>query len=225
LSVPDLIAYLYRIMTPKLLIFDLDGTLIDSRADLATAVNRMRAHYILAPLSLNTITAFVGDGTRALVTRALAGTDVPVEDALRVMAPLYRAHLVDETLLYPGAFDGLHRLRAAGHSLAIATNKPVDACETILTHFGIRPLFREVLGGGSTPNLKPHPEMIERIMADTGFSAEATWVIGDNYTDLECARHAGASSVFCAFGFGDRRQEEPTVTVQTFADLACLFVD
>lgn len=212
-------------MAPRLLIFDLDGTLIDSRADLATAVNLMRAHFQLPPLPLDTVTSFVGDGVRALVTRALAGTDTPVEDGMCVMAPLYRAHIADETILYPGTFDGLHQLRQAGHSLAIATNKPVDACETLLTHFRIRPLFSKVLGGGSTPHLKPHPEMIETIITSTGFHADTTWVIGDNYTDLECARRAGASSVFCAFGFGDRRQEEPTVTVQTFRDLECLFID
>jgi phosphoglycolate phosphatase len=225
LSAPDPIAYLYRTMTPKLLIFDLDGTLIDSRADLATAVNLMRARYDLPPLPLDTVTAFIGNGVRMLVTRALGGTNVPVEDGMQIIAPLYRQHMLDATVLYPGTLDGLHRLQKAGHTLAVATNKPVDACETILAHFGIRPLFREVLGGGSIPNLKPHPEMIEYIMAATGLRPEVTWVIGDNYTDLECARRAGASSVFCAFGFGDRRQEEPTVTVQMFRDLECLFVD
>lgn len=219
------ITYLDDIMTLKLLIFDLDGTLIDSRADLATAVNLMRAHYHLGPLPLDTITAFVGNGVGMLVSRALTGTDIPAEEAMRIMKPLYRAHMLDETVLYPGVVEGLHQLREAGHTLAIATNKPVDACETILAHFHIRPFFRQVFGGGSTPNLKPHPEMIDKIMAATGFQSEATWVIGDNYTDLECARRAGASSVFCAFGFGVRHQEEPTVTVQSFTDLACLFAD
>jgi phosphoglycolate phosphatase len=212
-------------MTPKLLIFDLDGTLIDSRADLATAVNLMRAHYHLGPLPLDTVTTFVGNGVGMLVTRALAGTDVPVEEAMRIMKPLYRAHMLDETVLYPGTFEGLQRLHKAGHTLAIATNKPVDACETILAHFRIRPLFRVVMGGGSTPNLKPHPEMIDKIMADTGFQPAATWVIGDNYTDLECARRAGASSVFCTFGFGVRHEEKPDVTVPTFDALTRLFTE
>jgi len=210
-------------MTPQLLIFDLDGTLIDSRADLATAVNLMRRHFTLPPLPLDTITAFVGNGVRALVTRALQGTGVDVDEAMRVQGPLYRAHLVDETVLYPGVFDILHRLHQAGHRLAIATNKPVDACEVILTHFRIRPLFDKVLGGGSTPNLKPHPGAVETIMAGTGFGAADTWMIGDNDTDLECARRAGARSVFCAFGIGDRRAETPTVTIQTFDELAGLF--
>ena len=211
-------------MRPRLLIFDLDGTLIDSRADLATAVNLMRRHYELPPLPLETVVAFVGNGVRTLVTRALQGTAVNVDDALRIQGPLYRAHLVDETVLYPGVFEVLHSLHKAGHTLAVATNKPVDACETILTHFGIRPLFAWVLGGGSTTNLKPHPEVVETIMSGTGFGAGDTWMIGDNDTDLECARRAGARSVFCAFGIGDRRAETPTATVQTFGELAGLFL-
>ena len=211
-------------MRPQLLVFDLDGTLIDSRADLATAVNLMRRHYGLPPLPLDTVTAFIGNGVRVLVTRALQGTSVDVDEALSIQGPLYRAHLVDETVLYPGVFDVLHQLHQAGHTLAIATNKPIDACEIVLTHFRIRPLFTKVLGGGSTTNLKPHPEVVETIMAGTGFGAGDTWVIGDNDTDLECARRAGARSVFCAFGIGDRRAETPTVTIQSFEELARLFI-
>ena len=211
-------------MTPQLLIFDLDGTLIDSRADLATAVNLMRQHFGLPALPLATITTFVGDGVRALVTRALQGTSVNVEEAARVQAPLYREHLFDETTLYPGVSDVLNRLHQAGHTLALATNKPVDASETILAHFGLRSLFAKVLGGGSTARLKPHPEALETIMAGTGFGAKDTWMVGDNHTDLECARRAGARSVFCAFGFGNRRAETPTVTIQSFGELAGLFL-
>lgn len=210
-------------MKPNLLVFDLDGTLIDSRADLATAVNLMRKHYGLPPLPLDTITAYVGNGLRMLVTRALAGTSINVEDAVRVQKPLYLAHMYDETALYPGVLATLQQLRQAGHTLAIATNKPVDACEDILKHFGIRDLFDKVMGGGSTPNLKPDPEMITTLMAATGFSAADTWVIGDNYTDLECARRAGAGSVFCAFGFGDPRGETPKQTIHSFAELLRLF--
>ena len=206
-------------MNAQLLIFDLDGTLIDSRQDLATAVNLMRQHFGLPPLSLEAVTSYVGNGVRMLVTRALAGTSVDIDDAVRIQGPLYRAHLVDATTLYPGVLDGLRRLHAAGHVLAVATNKPVEATETILAHFGIRPLFAHVLGGGSLPNLKPHPDMILAIMRGAGIAADRTWVIGDNYTDLESARQAGVRSVFLSYGFGSQGVEEPTLTAGSFGEL------
>ena len=212
-------------MNPQLLIFDLDGTLIDSRRDLATAVNLMRRHFGLAPLPLDTITAFVGDGVRMLVTRALEGTAVDVGEALQVQGPLYRAHLTDETTLYPGVLEGLHALARAGHTLAVATNKPVDATETILAHFQIRPLFGAVMGGGSTPHLKPDPESILAIMRIAGFPASDTWVVGDNHTDLAAARRAGVRSIFLTYGIGRQADENATLTLAAFADLTRLFTD
>jgi phosphoglycolate phosphatase len=211
-------------MKTNLLIFDLDGTLVDSRKDLATAVNLMRRHFDLPPLSLDTITGYVGNGVRVLVTRALEGTTVDIEEAMRVQGPLYREHMMDETVLYPGVLTGLQRLRERGHDLAVATNKPVDACMRILDHFEITPLFARILGGGSTPNLKPHPEMIDVIMAGTGRTVGDTWVIGDNYTDLECARRAGARSIFLSYGYGATRGETPTCTLDTFNKVTALFV-
>lgn len=209
----------------RLLIFDLDGTLIDSRADLATAVNLMRGHFGLPPLPVAAITRFVGDGVRMLVARALEGTAVDVDEAVRVQNPLYRAHLHDATVLYPGVAEGLRALRAAGHTLAVATNKPADATELILDHFGVRALFASVLGGGSTPRLKPHPDMVEAAMAASGFDRDRTWVIGDNHTDLECARRAGVRSLFCTYGFGDRREEAPAATAASFDDIVRKFAD
>lgn len=210
-------------MTPSLLIFDLDGTLIDSRKDLATAVNLMRRHFGLPALPVEQVTTFVGDGVRMLVTRALNGTAIDIEEAVRVMRPIYLANLASETELYPGVADGLRRLHAAGHVLAVATNKPIEATERILVHYGIRSFFRSVLGGGSTPHLKPDPEMAVTIMKDAGIGPERTWIIGDNHTDLECARRAGVRSVFCTFGFGLAGTEAPTVTIGAFDELTRFF--
>lgn len=207
-------------MRRQLLIFDLDGTLIDSRKDLATAVNLMRQHFGLPPIPVEQVVRYIGDGVRMLVTRSLEGASVDIEDALRVQGPLYRQHLADETVLYPGVHAGLLALHAAGHVLAMATNKPVDASETILTHFGIRPFFALVLGGGSTAKLKPAPDMIQTIMDSTGIPAADTWIIGDNHTDLECARRAGVRSVFCSYGFGNRGSETPFATIASFDELA-----
>lgn len=211
-------------MKPQLLIFDLDGTLIDSRADLTTAVNLMRAHFGLPPLSIDTVTAYIGNGVRMLVSRSLGDTVIDIDKALAVIRPFYESHVADKTTLYPGVEDGLRRLRAAGHALAIATNKPAPACRIILDHFGLSPLFQSVLGGGSVPNLKPHPEMIEVIRRETRMEACDTWVIGDNYTDLECARRAGASSIFLTYGYGTPGVETPTLTLDSFDKVPPLFL-
>ncbi len=211
-------------MKPQLLIFDLDGTLIDSSADLTTAVNLMRAHFGLPALSVETVTTYIGNGVRLLVSRSLTNTAIDIEEALTVIRPFYESHVVDKTTLYPGVRDGLPRLLDAGHKLAIATNKPAPACRLVLDHFGLTPLFHSVLGGGSVPNLKPHPEMIEVIQRQTGMIPANTWVIGDNYTDLECARHNGASSIFLTYGYGTPGRESPAHTLHSFNDLLPLFL-
>jgi phosphoglycolate phosphatase len=210
-------------MNPQLLIFDLDGTLVDSRADLATAVNLMRAHFGLTPLSLDTVTRFIGNGVRVLVTRALEGTGIDIDQAMAVQRPLYIANLVNQTTLYPGVLEGLDILHSAGHTLAVATNKPIEASNRILDHLGIANLFIAILGGGSVPNLKPHPEMVETLMHKAGIPPRNTWVIGDNYTDLECARNANASSIFVTYGYGTPGAETPTRQVNSFKELLPLF--
>jgi phosphoglycolate phosphatase len=210
-------------MKPQLLIFDLDGTLVDSRADLATAVNLMRAHYTLPPLSLDTVTRCIGNGVRVLVTRALDGTGIDIDQALTIQRPLYNAHLTDQTSLYPGVRDGLERMKSAGHTLAVATNKPIEASIRILDHLGISSLFIAILGGGSVENLKPHPQMVEVIGKKAEIPSHNTWIIGDNHTDLECARRAGASSIFVTYGYGTPGSETPSRQVDAFQELAPIF--
>jgi phosphoglycolate phosphatase len=210
-------------MKPQLLIFDLDGTLVDSRADLATAVNLMRAHYALPPLSLDTVTTYIGNGVRALVTRALEGTNINIDEALAIQRPFYETNVAVKTTLYPGVMEGLHQLHNAGHTLAVATNKPAAATTLILDHFGLSPLFAAVLGGGSVANLKPHPEMVATIIQSTRSTPQNTWIIGDNYTDLECARHARISSLFVSYGYGNPGTETPTRRIDTFSELVLLF--
>jgi len=211
-------------MKRQLLIFDLDGTLIDSRKDLATSVNLMRSHYGLPPLPIDSIIGFIGDGVRSLVARSLVGTGLDVDEAVSVQRPIYRAHLHDETTLYDGVDEGLRKLHAAGHTLVVATNKPADATEIILVHFGIRPLFSRVYGGGSGLALKPDPEMVSDAMNITGFAAVDTWMIGDNHTDLEAAHRAGVRSVFAGYGFGQRNVQRSDREARSFDEIVGIFL-
>jgi phosphoglycolate phosphatase len=200
----------------KLIIFDLDGTLVDSCQDLATAVNLMRRHFGLPALAPESIRGYVGNGVRMLVTRALQGTRIDVDEALKVQMPLYRAHAVDQTGLYPGVFEGLKCLRERGHILAVATNKPAESCDLILRHLGIYDWFITVLAADRFPVLKPAPDMITNCMATAGVTPRNTWVVGDNYTDLESARRAGANSIFVTYGYGAPGNEVPTYQCDSF---------
>jgi phosphoglycolate phosphatase len=189
-------------MKKQLLIFDLDGTLADTRADLATGINLMRAHYGLPALSMETIEGFVGDGIRKLVERSLQGADVNVDEALALDKKFYAEHMLDETALYPGVDEGLRKLAAAGHVLAVLSNKPGDPSRVILKHLGVDGLFLRIIGGGDVPNLKPAPDGILALMQDSGIQTENTWMLGDHHTDLEVAHNAGIKSGFVTYGIG-----------------------
>lgn len=189
-------------MNRQLLIFDLDGTLADTRADLTTGINLMRARYSLPPLAAETVAGFIGDGIRKLVERALQGADADPDEALDLYRRMYEEHMLDETALYPGVADGLRRLSEAGHLLAVLSNKPGDPSRIILDHLGAAPLFIRILGGGDLPNLKPAPDGILLLMDESGTGKGQTWMIGDHHTDLEAARQAGVRSGFVTYGMG-----------------------
>jgi len=205
----------------KLLIFDLDGTLIDSRRDLTTGINLMREHYGLPPLDFETVTEFVGDGVRQLVERALFDAPaVKVDEALVLNRRFYREHLTDETVLYPGVREGLARLAQQGHTLAVLTNKPGEPARQILEFFNILPFFRTVVGGGDGPELKPDPAGVEHILAFCGWTdRRRVWMVGDHKPDLEVARRAGIRSVFCRYGIGDAHGLVPEVSIELFEEL------
>ncbi len=209
----------------KLLVFDLDGTLIDSRRDLCTGINLMRRHYGLPPLPVATVSKFVGDGIRKLVSRSLRdapGTDL--DEAVAINAAAYRAHLHDETALYPGVAEGLARLADAGHVLALISNKPRNSCADLLRFFALEKLFAAVMGGDSVANLKPHPEALLRTLQALRFAPANAWMIGDSANDLACARQAGAHGVFVAYGIGRAAPEIPELTFDNFAALAGHFL-
>ena len=204
-----------------LLICDLDGTLIDSREDLATGVNLMRADYGLEPLPVEAVTEFVGNGARKLVERALPGALKDIEEALHKFKGYYKANMFVKTRLYTGVEEGLRILHGKGWKLALSSNKPSDKCEDIVKHLGIDSYFDMILGASENYPLKPDPGSIFIAMKKTGADKSETWIIGDNYTDLEAGRRAGIKRCYAKYGFGHVGSEEYDMAVDSFME----FVD
>ena len=211
-------------MITQLLIFDLDGTLIDSRKDLAAGINHMRAHYGLEPLRLETVSGYIGNGVRQLVERSLQEADVDVDDALQINKEYYRSHLTVHTYLYPGVEEGLRLLEHAGHKLALLTNKPGDPSRAILRHFDLDGLFTSIIGAGDVAQLKPEPDGVFHCLATAAVDASNTWMVGDHYTDLAVAANAGVKSAFVQYGFGEERDYKPDAYFASFSELVEYFV-
>ncbi|HCE43855.1 MAG TPA: hypothetical protein DET40_09935 [Lentisphaeria bacterium] len=201
-----------------LLLCDLDGTLIDSREDLATGVNLMRAEYGLAALPVDTVTRYVGDGARKLVERALQGSDVSHDEALEKFKNHYRDNMFVKTSLYHGVKEGLHLLHGHGWKIALTSNKPSDKCEDILRHFKVDSCFDLILGGSHKYPLKPEPESIMIAMKETGAHPDETWIIGDNHTDLEAGRRACIKRCYARYGFGHIGSEDFDMVVDSFME-------
>jgi phosphoglycolate phosphatase len=185
------------------IVFDLDGTLIDSRADLAQAVNHVLRTFGFAELSLDTVTGYVGEGARRLVQRALGREhEHRLEDGLELFIAYYGAHLLDHTRLYPGIAAMLRQLAQRGVVLSVLSNKPEAMCRAILDGLGVLSVFRAVLGGDSFPARKPEPAGLEHLRSLTGTSSENMLVVGDSLIDLRTARAAGVDFCGVAWGFG-----------------------
>ncbi len=208
-------------MKKQLLIFDLDGTLADTREDLATGVNLMRGQYGLSPLDVDTVTGYIGDGIRKLVERSLQGAEVDLDEAVALDKVCYAKHMFDKTCLYSGVEEGLKDL--SGNALAVLSNKPGGATRAILEHLGVDGLFFRMLGGGDLPNLKPAPDGIEALIEESGVSKESTWMIGDHHTDLEVAHNAGVKSGFVTYGIGHPGEFTADQTWHGFNELVEFF--
>ena len=211
-------------MESQLIIFDLDGTLIDSRADLAAAVNHMRAHYNLESLPLERVSSYIGDGVRKLVERSLQGATVDVDEALAINKAYYLSHLTVHTSLYDGVADGIRQIVDAGHQVALLTNKPGDPSREILKHFGLSDYFAATVGGGDGPNLKPEPDGIFQCLEICGVETSNAWMVGDHHTDLAAAQNAGIRSMLVEYGFGHAGGYKPTAHFASFPELVGYFV-
>jgi phosphoglycolate phosphatase len=194
-----------------LLIFDLDGTLIDSRLDLAHAVNATRAHMGMTELDFERVYSYVGNGAPVLIRRALGeqATELEVEEALEFFLEYYREHALDCTTLYPGVKESLVRLQAAGKRMAVLTNKPVRMSNAIVEGLGVAGHFFQVYGGNSFDFKKPHPIGVETLMRQAGVDRERTVMVGDSAVDVNTAINAGVRSCGVTYGFQPETLKEP----------------
>jgi phosphoglycolate phosphatase len=212
-----------------LLIFDLDGTLIDSKQDLVQAVNAARTRMHLAPLDDETIASYVGNGAPVLIRRAMGpeATEEQCREALQYFYEFYRDHMLDHTVLYPGVREALDQLHAAQMPMAVLTNKPVRFSKGIIEGLGLTSHFFQVYGGNSFEQKKPHPVGIEALMSEAGTKAAETLMIGDSAVDIQTARNAGVTAVGVTWGLQPESLETspPDHVITDMRELVPLVID
>lgn len=202
-------------MKYDLLVFDLDGTLADTRGDLANAVNVMRRHYNLEELSLETIVSYVGDGARKLVERSIADTELDLAEALEVMLDAYRKDICVDTVLFSGCLEALEAFKSAGLKLAVLTNKPLEMTLDILKLLKIDRYFDPIISPENAGCHKPDTGGMEKCLAENGLTAEKALMIGDHHTDLRVAANAGVDAAFFTGGMG---RTDGVASLFSFAD-------
>jgi phosphoglycolate phosphatase len=228
----------------KLVIFDLDGTLIDSRLDLVHSVNAALRHIGRPALPDDVIASYVGDGAPILIQRALGGETVDeaiVRQGLQFFLSYYREHKLDHTTVYAGIHDSLcaiqnpflpahnggQRRESVGvpRQMAVLSNKPVIPSRAIVQALGLGPFFAQVYGGNSFPTKKPDPEGARKLLEESGVRSEETVIVGDSHVDVETGRNAGLWTVGVNYGFAPHtlEAEPPDVLVDTPYELAEVF--
>jgi len=209
-------------------VFDLDGTLIDSRLDLAAAVNHVRRGLGMSELSVENVCEYVGEGARVLVQRSLGIADsARIEPALQTFLEYYGEHLLDHTRPYAGVVDVLDALARAGVTLSVLTNKPEDKSRAILEGLGLLDRFIAVVGGDSVPSRKPDPAGIECLRARTATPPERLLLVGDSDVDMRTAAAAGVAFCGVAWGFKPEklRSSAPPLWIAKPAELLDLVVE
>ena len=195
----------------ELIIFDFDGTLIDSVPDLTLAVNILLSHYNLEPVTIEEATPFIGNGVKVLVERALKHV-MPAEEVT--------------TYLYPGVLETLKYLHDKEYTMAICTNKPMEFIEPILKELSIERFFKYWIGGDSLPEKKPAAAPLLHIAANMNLDVKKCIMIGDSRNDIEAAKNAGMESIGLSYGYNYNEHisdYNPTQVVDNFSELQNLF--
>ncbi len=217
----------------RLIIFDLDGTLVDSRLDLANSVNGMLSHFGRPELPLEVIASYVGDGAPMLVRRALVDPDDEkfLKDALEFFLAYYREHKLDTTVVYPGIVDALRAMRIPANGvglerrMAVLSNKPVNPSRAIVEALGLNEFFPQVYGGNSFPTKKPDPLGALTLARENGVEPGQALIVGDSDIDVLTARNAGMWSCGVSYGFAPHSLEQapPDVLVDSPHELPLVF--
>jgi len=195
-----------RFSAVRALIFDLDGTLIDSKLDLALSINAMLKRMGRAELVHEEIFGMVGNGAPVLVRRALGAetlktaSDEEADTGLAYFLSYYRNHMLDNTVTYPGVREGLALLK--NHPMAVLTNKPVHFSRAILDGLGLSHYFRYVYGGNSFEKKKPHPMGVETLLRELNAKPREAMIVGDSEVDIQTARNSGIWSCGVTYGLG-----------------------
>jgi phosphoglycolate phosphatase len=218
--------------TIKLVIFDLDGTLIDSRLDLVHSVNAALRHIGRDELPENVIASYVGDGAPVLIQRALGGEIVEetiVRKGLEFFLSYYREHKLDHTTVYAGINDALTHIQngvnGSPRKLAVLSNKPVNPSRAIVEALGLGRFFMQIYGGNSFATKKPDPEGARQLLEEAGVRPEQAAIVGDSHTDIETGRNAGLWTVGVTYGFAPHTLADagPDVEVDHPRELASVF--
>jgi phosphoglycolate phosphatase len=216
----------------RLLVFDLDGTLIDSRLDLIHSVNAMLQHIGRPELDGDVIASYVGDGAPALVRRAVGDTDDEAlfRTALEYFLGYYRIHKLDHTTVYAGVPETLARLvdpltNGVRRQMAVLSNKPVNPSRDILQALGLGDFFVRIYGGNSFATKKPDPLGALTILRETGVAANEAVMIGDSAVDILAGRNAGLWTCGVTYGFAPRSLDDvpPDVLIESPRELGELF--
>ena len=217
----------------KLVIFDLDGTLIDSRLDLVHSVNAALRHINRPELPDDVIASYVGDGAPVLIQRALgpeADDEALIRKGLEFFLSYYREHKLDHTTIYSGIQDALASIRRSGNGvprkMAVLSNKPVNPSRAIVEALGLGPYFTQVYGGNSFVTKKPDPEGALKLVNECSVQPGQAAIVGDSHVDIRTGRNAGLWTVGVKYGFAPHtlEAEQPDVEVDTPQELSKVFL-
>jgi len=208
------------------ILFDLDGTLVDSAPDVRACTNEALAAEGRRELSLGEIKSLIGQGARVLVERALAltgdaGTAEMVDECLERFIATYRAHPVRHTQVYPGVLEVLDRFRGLGITMGICTNKPQATTGPVIDAFGLDPYFGTICCGDAVPHRKPDGRHVFHTLEILGADAASAVLVGDSENDIGAALNAGIPSVAVSFGYSHQPPHElgADAVIDAFADL------
>ena len=217
----------------ELIIFDFDGTLIDSGPDLAKALNNMLTHYNLEPVTVEQASQYIGNGAKKLVERGLQHRLKPEDiteeffnEAFEFYFKAYREVSSEKTFLYPGVVETLQYLDKKGYDMTICTNKPFEFIEPILDTLSIKQFFKVWVGADSLPKQKPDAMPLLHLAKEMNRNIEKTIMVGDSKNDIIAAQNAEMESIGVSYGYNyneDIADYNPTKVVDNFADLQELF--